>query len=155
MLNTPFAHLGLILALTTTPAFAPAEELNLCAYITPLFPVAEANFPTDAPALTEPPQASSCAMSLLWSGARSYHCIWEFPYRAGPAREAFAAFNSSFENCLPGQMHIRNDQSVNHPDFYKRKQYQAGAVVIGISLKDRAELHGSYVFLRITGAPPG
>jgi len=151
---TRLTRLCLILALSAAPASLMAQNFNLCSYVTPLIPAAQANFLANGSALPLPPNANSCAMSLLLSGSRSYHCMWKFPYRAGTAREVFDGFNAAFENCLPGQMKIRNDQSVNHPDFYKRAQYQAGPVVIGISLKDRAQLHGSFVFLRITGATP-
>jgi hypothetical protein len=41
------------------------------------------------------------------------------------------------------------DKDVNHPDFYDLQTFQLNGLEIGVSLKDKAGLSETYIFLRI------
>ncbi|MEM1162071.1 MAG: hypothetical protein AAGJ28_14145 [Pseudomonadota bacterium] len=98
------------------------------------------------------PGAASCDMSLAPGGARSHDCLWSFGYRDAKAAEAFDAMLASAGACFPGGAFV-GDQSVNHPDFYDLQTLAVDGVEIKISLKDKAALQKTLVFLRVVGRP--
>jgi hypothetical protein len=84
------------------------------------------------------------------SGQRGVFCAWQFTYRAGAATAAFQALLDETAKCLgPAAGPIR-DQAVNHPDFYDLRRFLVLDAEIGISIKDKAALQQTYVFLRIS-----
>lgn len=88
-----------------------------------------------------------CTRSLALGGGSQLHCGWAFDYRVAAATDAFeqgiSVLNACFDQSTP-------DQNVNHPDFYDLRLFVAGDQEIGLSLKDKAVLGQTYVFLRIT-----
>lgn len=145
----PAAILGAVLFFAAKAVRAE----GLCAGTMALIAEASAGFP-EAAELSPLAGAESCTMALALSGARSYHCAWRFPYRDGPARAAFEAFRRELETCLDPSSHGGADQRVNHPDSYDQRRFMAGAVWVTLSLKDKAALRSSYVFLGVEGAAP-
>ncbi|MEM6661384.1 MAG: hypothetical protein AAF666_04310 [Pseudomonadota bacterium] len=98
------------------------------------------------------PGAASCDMSLAPGGARSHDCLWSFDYRAPEAAETFRNFFTQTAACFPGGS-FAADHSVNHPDFYDLQTLAVDGVEINVSLKDKAALQKTLVFLRVVGRP--
>ena len=92
--------------------------------------------------------AGICARSLTLSGGSQIHCRWPFEYRAPSAVNAFEALSTAVATCL--NIAPIADQPVNHPDFYELRTYRVDGQDIGVSLKDKAALQQTYVFLRIS-----
>ena len=90
--------------------------------------------------------STKCTRSLMLSGGSQVHCGWAFPYRA-PA--AFERLVRTVAACLGTEASMTVDQDVNHPDFYDLQTFQSKGREIGVSLKDKAGLSETYVFLRI------
>ncbi|MEM9584650.1 MAG: hypothetical protein AAGA08_16185 [Pseudomonadota bacterium] len=96
----------------------------------------------------------SCRSSLAQSGATSLHCGWPFQYRASQAKDAFLALVEDVQACLGPDASRVGDPKVNHPDFYELQVFGVAEGEVGVSLKDKASLQKTYVFLRITPASP-
>ncbi len=77
------------------------------------------------------------------------HCGWAFPYRAPEATAAFERLVTTIAACLGAEASVTADLDVNHPDFYDLRTFQSKGREIGVSLKDKAGLSETYVFLRI------
>ncbi len=75
-------------------------------------------------------------------------CRWDFPYRSAEASNRFAQLQSLARTCthdnLPGQV----DTGVNHPDFYEAVHFPVSGGDLVVSLKDKAALQATLVFLR-------
>ena len=93
--------------------------------------------------------ATTCRRSLVLSGGSQVHCGWVFPYRAPEATVAFERLMTAVSACLGGQATMTADKDVNHPDFYDLQTFQLNGLEIGVSLKDKAGLSETYIFLRI------
>jgi hypothetical protein len=91
-----------------------------------------------------------CTTSLQLGGEVQTQCGWPFAYRSQDAADAFTRLNDTVVDCLGTDVMITQDQSVNHPDFYDLRMYQSEAQEIGVSLKDKAALQQTYVFLRLS-----
>lgn len=91
-----------------------------------------------------------CTSSLQLGGGQQVQCGWPFAYRSDEAIAAFARLNDAVTACLGPEVAITQDQSVNHPDFYDLRIYRIDAQEIGVSLKDKAALQQTYVFLRLS-----
>lgn len=78
------------------------------------------------------------------------HCGWAFPYREAPAQKAFQQLLSEVTACAEGNQASLADQHVNHPDYYDLQTFQLNDREIGVSLKDKAALGETYVFLRVS-----
>lgn len=85
-----------------------------------------------------PPDKAACDAGV---------CQWRFAYRDGRARDMFEAKGSELEACLGPAME-QGDQ-VNHPDSYELRQFQAEGRAVYLSIKDKAALQQTIVFLRI------
>ena len=59
------------------------------------------------------------------------------------------ALDQEIRHCFDNAVALPADTAVNHPDSYLLKRYQTGDLVISASLKDKAALSQSLVFLRI------
>jgi hypothetical protein len=88
---------------------------------------------------------AGCKTSLGLQGGKSLHCMWTFPYRADTAAQAFDTLQSKVRAC--GAVERAQDQNVNHPDFYDLRIFSFGTETVGISLKDKAMLSQTLVFL--------
>lgn len=93
--------------------------------------------------------STKCTRSLVLSGGSQVHCGWVFPYRAPEATVAFERLVRAVATCLGAEASMTADQDVNHPDFYDLQTFQSKGREIGVSLKDKAGLSETYVFLRI------
>lgn len=90
-----------------------------------------------------------CTHSLMLSGGAQVHCGWAFPYRDPAATTVFEHLVTTVTNCLGEAARMTADQDVNHPDFYDLRTFQLNGREIGVSLKDKAALSETYVFLRV------
>lgn len=93
---------------------------------------------------------AECSTSLQFGGGQQVQCGWPFAYRSEEADVAFARLNETVAACLGPDAAVSRDQSVNHPDFYDLRLYQIGGRETAVSLKDKAALQQTYVFLRIS-----
>ncbi len=96
---------------------------------------------------------ATCRTALSLEGTQSLHCGWGFDYRAPAAQAQFDAGLAALSDCLGEDAAVQPDQMVNHPDFYDQRVYTTPSGELGLSLKDKAALGQSFVFLRI--APKG
>ncbi|MEM7215325.1 MAG: hypothetical protein AAF423_07255 [Pseudomonadota bacterium] len=134
-------------ALLITPSFA-AES---CGNIHALQSFAKAGF-SDKSEPTLPESGSSspqCSVSIELGGEKKYTCFWEFEYRADIAKVHFDQIGNTITLCLGNQTEIKSDQPVNHPDFYDLQTYQADGTTFALSIKDKAALEQTFVFLRV------
>lgn len=149
----PSLMLSLALMLSTV-ADKGAHAADLCTEITALVGQAQSNFEgTDAKPVSPDPLsgAGSCSLSLSLSGAKAYHCAWEYPFRSDDARTAFADVNDRLQTCFGGEAVISRDQSVNHPDSYDQYRYSLQQVTVSASIKDKSALQQTIVFVGTHG----
>ncbi len=113
---------------------------------------AMARLGVDGGALALPDEGTiaDCTTSLQLGGGQQVQCGWPFAYRAEEATAAFGRLNDAVTACLGPDVAITQDQSVNHPDFYDLRIYRSANQEMGVSLKDKAALQQTYVFLRIS-----
>lgn len=78
-------------------------------------------------------------------------CQWRFDYRSKSATGLYDMFSKQLENCLGSEVTV--DEGVNHPDSYDLRQYQSKSGMIYVSIKDKAALQQTIVFLRVGRAP--
>lgn len=88
----------------------------------------------------------TCTQSIALGGQSQLHCGWAFAYRDAAAQAAFQAGLQQLDQCFE---QTTPDQDVNHPDFYDLRLFISDDFEIGLSLKDKAALQETYVFLRI------
>ncbi len=93
--------------------------------------------------------AQDCSVSRDERGGKTYLCHWAFPYRDAAATTAFEALDQEVRQCFDDAVTLPTDLAVNHPDSYDLRRYQFGQAVISASLKDKAALSQSLIFLRI------
>jgi hypothetical protein len=97
---------------------------------------------------------ASCSFSLDTQGAKSANCNWAFSYRSAEATGAFKDMLAELSACADMASGIETDQSVNHPDFYDLRLMRIAGGDVGLSIKDKAAIQQTYVFLRLTPAKP-
>ena len=138
----------IVLLAALSPGLAQAQDL--CSALEDLMQQARANF---AGSVTQPalPGAPACDLAQGLGGAREYHCAWAFEYRAPKAADLFNTYDADIRACLINPQKAKADAEVNHPDSYVLYQYLTDGITIAISLKDKAALQETYVFLRIHG----
>ena len=90
-----------------------------------------------------------CRVSQSLSGGKVAHCGWPFAYRAPEARQGFEALLEAALVCVGSEAEQNMDQPVNHPDAYDLVELRGQGRLLGVSLKDKAGLQQTYVFLRI------
>jgi hypothetical protein len=99
------------------------------------------------------PDGVTCQTILLISGQYQRSCYRSYPYRSGDARAAFASIGFELADCLGAKAVQSVDRSVNHPDSYELHRYQLNGVEYAVSLKDKAALQQTLVFLRVPQQP--
>ncbi|MFV2054435.1 hypothetical protein [Aliiroseovarius sp. YM-037] len=107
-------------------------------------------------ALPDAEAPATCAVSRSLAGGLERHCHWVFPYRSAEASAAFEAVLEAVTACLGPGISVRTDESVNHPDSYDLRiieQKDAVFAVFAVSLKDKAALQATLVFLRLPISP--
>ena len=86
------------------------------------------------------PKGGSC-------GAPDTVCQWAYDYRSTAAQIAFADLEREIAMCLSAS--AKQDAPVNHPDSYRLMQFDAEQTRISLSLKDKASLQKTFLFLRV------
>ena len=97
---------------------------------------------------------ATCSFSLDTHGAKSANCNWAFSYRSAEATGAFQDMLAELSVCADMASGIETDQPVNHPDFYDLRLMRIAGGEMGLSIKDKAALLQTLVFLRLTPAKP-
>ena len=82
----------------------------------------------------------------------AYHCQWSHSFRSDAAQAAFDDLGETVAACFPAAKAVR-DQPVNHPDFYDLRSYDLGGTELALSLKDKAALGKTFVFLHVRPSP--
>ncbi len=95
-----------------------------------------------------PQNAEECGLSATLAGQTAVHCAWAFALRASEARVFFDGMVGSVTTCFGNEIAPIRDLGVNHPDSYDLRQYRFEDVTLSLSLKDKAALGKTYVFLR-------
>lgn len=80
-----------------------------------------------------------------------YHCGWEFPYREKHAYDTFDEFVREMTECIGHHATLHTDQNVNHPDYYALRRYEMEQAEVSVSVKDKAALGSTFVFIRVQG----
>ena len=96
----------------------------------------------------------TCGQGRLMSGAVSAHCYWGFGYRSDAALQSFGTTLSQVAACLSVTEATRIERSVNHPDSYELHSFDRGAGTLHVSLKDKAALQNTLIFLRMEHLAP-
>jgi len=99
--------------------------------------------------LPETGKTAECTRSRVLAGGSQMHCGWAFSYRSPAAAQAFEHLLVTVADCLGAAARVTADKTVNHPDFYDLQTFQFEGQEIGVSLKDKAALSETYVFLRV------
>lgn len=132
---------------------ARADEM--CADVNSLIKHAQTGFSDLTPQKFNPPNppllpdAENCRQVQLISGDPAIYCTWGFHYREADAYDTFRTFNVSLRQCLGQGADSGNDLPVNHPDTYEQAVFHLGQTTISVSLKDKAELGRTFVFVGI------
>ncbi|MEL6996777.1 MAG: hypothetical protein AAFP68_00830 [Pseudomonadota bacterium] len=137
------------LLLALMPHVSVADDRTSCTALTGL--VNQAAVETiDLTNLTKHLNAETCGTALTTGGGREIHCRWSFAYRDEAAISLHDRIASDVQTCLNATAVPRED-GVNHPDSYDQQRFHAGDVDLSLSLKDKAALQRTFVFLRIGG----
>lgn len=133
-----------------------AEAGSFCAGVADAFAAARAvERSASTVAVVTPDGAgarATCRFSTDISGAKSTNCSWAYPYRSEAAAREFAAMLDAVAGCAVRADDDAADAPVNHPDSYELHLFRAAGGEIGLSLKDKAALDATYIFLRTTPA---
>ncbi len=129
---------GIVLGIVAVLATGPANAGELCRI------------------LADPPETvtllglgnAKCSLSLGLGGVRARACRWPYAYRAPEAREAFARLVADVADC-PGATAMPLEEGVNHPDSYDLRRFSLEGDTVAVSLKDKAALRETYIFLRV------
>lgn len=78
------------------------------------------------------------------------HCGFGFDYRIPAATVAFDGLVAAVTDCLGETARVTGDLNVNHPDFYDLQTFRLEGQEIAVSLKDKAALLRTYVFVRVS-----
>lgn len=127
---------------------ARADEL--CEDVTTLVGLAEHGFDQEEGSkLTVLSGATDCGLGDNLDGTRSYHCMWQYPYRHHEAYDQFERMTQLLRTCFAGSAKELRDQPVNHPDFYDQISYRLKGVNVAVSIKDKSALQSTFTFIRI------
>ncbi|EBA02046.1 hypothetical protein RB2150_10649 [Rhodobacterales bacterium HTCC2150] len=85
--------------------------------------------------------------------ADSLTCTWAFPYRAKEADNKFKKTLFDIQTCLGPNAKSNKDTGVNHPDSYDLWVIESDRTTARVSLKDKAALEKTYVFLQLIPKP--
>ena len=93
-----------------------------------------------------------CNRSIALGGAVSHSCAQAFAYRSEAAQQTFAKMLEDVGTCATPI--INRAPSVSHPDSYDLRQFETPRMIVSVSLKDKAALSKTYVFLRAESRNP-
>lgn len=95
-----------------------------------------------------PPSSATCITYVTDTAAVGASCHWSHPYRDGLAQSQAADLWRQLTACRDGHP-LNEDTQVNHPDSYDLREWAHGQDVYGVSIKDKAALNRTLVFIRI------
>ena len=98
------------------------------------------------------PEASRCVVVMNLE-RRSYRCRWVYAYRDERAYAAFDRFADSLRRCFGAMAKEHVDRNVNHPDFYAARRYEMAEGAVTVSVKDKAAMGSTFVFISVEGPP--
>lgn len=127
-----------------------ASDRSTCAAMRGVLTQAHTKFEAtngDAPML---PGAATCSLSTGTAGKQSHHCGWAFGYRSSAATRFFDELHQEIQQCWPTTEGTQTEPGVNHPDSYHLHKYALPEGHVTLSIKDKAALQQTYVFLGIT-----
>ena len=90
---------------------------------------------------------NSCGPVRETDGSVSNYCFWEFDFRSKTAKQHYANLKAKLGKCAS----VKNDEKtsqVNHPDSYDQALFENADNRFSLSLKDKAGLNKTMVFLR-------
>ena len=96
---------------------------------------------------------AKCSINLLQGGISQMSCHWDFSYRSTESLLRFEDIQAEIENCLGTDAALPADTQVNHPDSFELRQYEGQGARVALSLKDKAGLDQTLVFLSISAIP--
>ena len=99
-----------------------------------------------------PPQSQgfdTCERVQTAGGAQEIHCRWRFSYRDVAAMAWFEDLTAGVTTCLKDAVPEPREPGVNHPDMYLLQEFADPQTTIYTSLKDKAVLDSTFVFLRL------
>ena len=94
--------------------------------------------------------AQTCQLANQLSGGKELVCFWQYEYRNSEAAEQFWRLNIEFQELAGTESPAVEDLDVNHPDYYDLKTYNTNDAMVSVSLKDKAALDQTFVFLRVS-----
>lgn len=137
----PFAMACAIPALADEPS---------CSDLHDIWATAQASFKDQAHSI-HVFRGGRCAITQELGSGPARYCQWPFSFRDPAASEWLRALRSDVENCFNVQA-LPNAGRVNHPDTFEHNQYLLDGAVLSLSLKDKAALRKTFVFLRMSGS---
>ena len=140
------------LLLGLIPHVVGADDTPRCAALTALVEqeTTESVAPDEIADLAKRLNAETCGTALTQTGEHEIHCRWSFDYRADTAVRHHERLAARIRHCLDA-IQVAPEQGVNHPDSFDQSFYRAGKISLSLSLKDKASLQKSFVFLRVGG----
>ena len=135
-----------VFLLSTSPAHTAP-----CSALWEVIAQADDGFQDWAPPVSGWPGAApeACTRSLSQGGFDAMNCRWKFGYRVAAADAAHGALLAAVQQCVPAAQVVLEEAPVNHPDSYLATRFDAGAATVAVTLKDKAGLGASFVFLRV------
>jgi len=95
------------------------------------------------------PMGASCQTFNSHGGEQGVACWWSFDYRDHAAQDFAQTFWDDVTRCFAGA-ELGRDMPVNHPDSYDLRQWQSPKQTFALSLKDKAAIAQTLVFLRMS-----
>lgn len=95
---------------------------------------------------------ANCQQAPALLGTHTQICRLSFTYRAKEAADTFEAWSASLLACAGPKNAILSDQPVNHPDSYFLHRFTLPQGEVSLSLKDKAALGQTLVFIQINPA---
>ncbi len=99
-------------------------------------------------------EGAECGAGQTTNG-KIRHCQIAYDYRSPAAEARFAALIDSILQCLPDAVKRAPAPGVNHPDTHIERIFDADGAQITVSLKDKAQLGKTFVFLQVTRGNSG
>lgn len=92
----------------------------------------------------------ACGSAMGLSGKVSHHCYWAFDFRSIAAQDAYKLLYQQLTECSNAGADIQ-DKGVNHPDSYTLENFDFGKHDLALSLKDKATLGQTLIFVHLRG----
>ena len=96
---------------------------------------------------------ATCTVSSLLDGTEQSTCYWSYVYRSDEVHTRVEELRVGIEECLGSKSALPADQTVNHPDSFALYRYEGQGLRVSLSLKDKAALQQSLIFLSLSASP--